>query len=138
MAAYDLSAILRALILSLPTVVAVAGQRVFLAAELPAGYDPKAVPANPALTGPAILVTDRGGRPGRTSVLLDSIFHAECYAVDQPTARRLDGLLFTALHDQSSGRIRAVRCTTTGQHLVSPRTNWHLYVSVWQVMTVMG
>ncbi|MEI8306092.1 MAG: hypothetical protein WCF99_03395 [Chloroflexales bacterium] len=138
MAIYDRSASLRTLILSLPTVVAVAGQRVFLSAELPAGYDPKAVTTNPALTGPAILVTDRGGRPGITSILVDSIYHAECYAVDQATARALDGLLFTALHDQSSGRIRSVRCTTTGQHLVSPRTNWNIYLSVWQVTSVMA
>ena len=48
MAIYDRSASLRTLILSLPTVVAVAGQRVFLSAELPAGYDPKAVTTNPA------------------------------------------------------------------------------------------
>ncbi len=134
----DRSATLRALILSLPPVVAVAGQRVFLAAELPAGYDPKAVASNPAFTGPAVLVIDQGGRPGRTSVVLDFLFHAECYAVDQPTARALDSLLFTALHDTARGELRSVRCTTTGQHLVSPRTNWHCYVSVWQVLAVMG
>ncbi len=138
MAAYDLSAILRALILSLPTVVAVVGQRVFLAAELPAGYDPKAVTTTPTLTGPAILFSDRGGQPGRTSVVLDSIYHAQCYAVDQPTARSLDAALFAALHDRAAGRLRSVRCTTTGQHLVSPRTNWHLYLSVWQVTAVIA
>lgn len=138
MATYDLSAILRALILSLPTVVAVVGQRVFLAAELPAGYDPKAVTTNLTLTGPAILFSDRGGRPGSTSVLLDSIYHAQCYAVDYPTARTLDHLLFTALHDRSVGRIRSVRCTTTGQPLIAPRTNWHLAVSVWQVTAVIA
>ena len=146
MAALDMTTALRALILTTPprlppcmlTVEAVAGQRVFFGADLPAGYDPKAVLTNPTLTGPAILFSDRGGRPGRTSVLLESIYHAQCYATTQPIARDLDEVLFAALHDHARGCVRSVRCTTTGQHLVDTRTNWHLYVSVWQVLAVMG
>ncbi|MEI7769560.1 MAG: hypothetical protein WCI67_06210 [Chloroflexales bacterium] len=136
---FDLTATLRALILGLPTVAAVAGTRIFIAAELPAGYDPKAVATSPALTGPAVLFSDRGGRPNVTSVLLDSTYQARCYAADQQTARDLDARLLAALHDRARGRIRVIRCTTTGQHVSDyPQTGWHLYLSTWQVTAVIA
>jgi hypothetical protein len=129
---------LRALVLSLPSVVEVAGTRIFIAAELPAGYDPKAVASTPALTGPAVLFSDGGGRPGSTGVILDSAYRVRCYAADEPTARALDERLFRALNDRSRGIIRSVRCTVTGQHVSDyPQTGWHFYLSSWQITSVI-
>jgi hypothetical protein len=134
----DLYTTLRTLVLSRPTVVEVAGPRVFIAAEPPAGYDPKAVASNAALTGPAVLFSDRGGRIGSTSVILDTTFQVRCYAADEPTARALDAHLLAALHDKARGRIRSVRCAVTGQHVADyPQTGWHFYLSTWQVTSVM-
>lgn len=135
----DLVATLRTLVLSLPSVVAVAGSRIFMSADLPAGYDPRAVAATVALTGPAILFSDRGGRVGPTSVIVETTYQVRCYAADAVTAGDLDARLFTALHDRARGRIRAVRCTTTGQHVSDyPQTGWHLFLSSWQVTAVFA
>lgn len=139
MVAVDVTAILRTLVRSLPTVAAVAGTRIYVSADLPPGYDPKAVASAPALTGPAVVFSEKGGRPGITSVLLDVSYQARCYAADQMTARDLDARLVTALHDRSRGRIRAVRCITTGQHVSDyPATGWHVYLSSWQVTAVIA
>jgi hypothetical protein len=71
-------------------------------------------------------------------VLLEPSYQARCYAATEPAARVLDGLLFTALHDQRYGRIRIARCNVTGQHTQDPTTGWHFYLSTWQLTVVIA
>lgn len=134
----DIDALVRACVLRLPSVVAVAGTRIYVATDLPPGYDPNAVPARPTTTGPAVFFTGRGGRPSVTSVLSDPTYLARCYAANEVAARDLDARLFVALHDRSFGRIRSIRCTVTGQHTQDSATGWHFFLSTWQLIVVIA
>lgn len=134
--AIDHGALLRTLLLRRPVLVQVVASRIYIATDPPAGYDPNPQAGKVATTGPAVLLTDRGGKPNSTSIIVDPTYQARCYAATEPGARALDALLFAALHDQSYGRIRVARCNVTGQHTQDPETGWHFYLSTWQLTVV--
>lgn len=136
--ASDHGALLRTLLLRRPALVQAVGPRIYVATDPPPGFDPNPVSGKAATTGPAVLLTDRGGRPNATSIIVDPTYQARCYAAAEPEARVLDALLFAALHDQSYGRIRIARCNVTGQHTQDPETGWHFYLSIWQLTVVIA
>ncbi|MBX0328703.1 hypothetical protein K2Z83_13555 [Oscillochloris sp. ZM17-4] len=134
----DPDALLRILLLRDTNLVALAGARIYIATDPPAGYEPNLNAAKPTTTGPAVLMTNRGGPPNVTSMLLNLTYQGRCYAATEPVARDLDGRLFTALHDKRYGRIRVARCNVTGQHTQSPETGWHFSLSTWQLTVVIA
>ena len=133
----DLDAALRALALSRPGLTAAVGTRVFVGADPPTGYGVTPVGGNPLFTGPAVLLSGRGGRPNSTSVLVGATYLARCYGVDQAAARTLDALLLAELHDRARGRIRVLRCQVIGQHTPETDTRWHTYLSTWELTAVL-
>ncbi len=133
----DVDLALRTLALRPTALTAVVGTRVFVGSDLPAGYDVRPVAGNAVFTGPAVLFSGRGGRVGRTSVLLEATYLVRCYGITQAAARELDTLLLACLHDTSGGAIRVLRCNVTGQHTPESDTGWHTYLSTWDVTAVL-
>jgi hypothetical protein len=136
MNAIDHGALLRTLLLRRPALIAVVATRIYIASDPPAGYNPNPQAGKAATTGPCVLLTDRGGRPNATSIIVDPTYQARCYAATEPEAHALDALLLTALHDQRCGRIISARCNVTGQHTQDPETGWNFFLSTWQLTVV--
>ncbi|RRR75286.1 MAG: hypothetical protein EI684_05125 [Candidatus Viridilinea halotolerans] len=134
---HDHGILLRQLLMRDAALTDLVGTRIYIATDPPAGYDPNPTATHPTTTGPAVLLTDRGGRPNETSLLLEPTYHARCWGATERLARTVDARLFAALHDRAFGRIRSVRCTVTGQHSPEPETGWHFVLSTWRVTVVL-
>jgi hypothetical protein len=133
----DTDAVLRQLVLSLGTVAILTGPRVYADTDPPAGYDPSPLAGAESTRGPAVLLTNRGGRPNATGALLDLTYQVRCYGATRLAAQELDRALLGALHSRARGVIRSVRCTVVGQHTPLPELQWHMFLSTWQLTAVI-
>ena len=124
----DLDATLRAYLAAQSALVAACATRISVDVDLPAGYQ--------VGQGPALLLTNLGGRLNPTGVLLTTVYTAQCYAADAGAARTLDQILVTALHERAFGGVRAALLQVTGRLIRTPQTGWPIVVSSYQIISV--
>ena len=122
---------MRDAILTNSALTALVGTRIYVQSDPPAGYRPTEDPAQPILTGAAIVITHRGGsRDGGSGMLVQGSLYVRCYAVSELAAMALDAVLARELDGYQSATLRSLTQALTGQPSRDP-AGWAMAYSTW-------
>lgn len=123
----DIDALLRAWLAAQPPLHALCAERILVGSDLFAGYT--------VAQGPAVLLTNLGGRWIPNSPMLATVYSAQCYAESVALAQNLDQTLVAVLHRAAWGTVRMCTLQVSGRVTRTP-THWPVVVSNYQVVSV--
>lgn len=128
MAIPDVDALVREQLAAHATLASLAGSRIYVGRDLPAGYTPA--------DGPAVLARANGGTPDYANTIRPSL-QVRCYGLTEGAVREVSRAVFDALHDLRSGRIVNAQCDILGQSLSEPDTGWLFELSYYRLQVLL-
>lgn len=121
----DVSAQVRAYLVSVPQLAALVGSRIYAERDVPpSGYRPS--------QGGAIVFKVRGGLPDYSESQLNPSLQFKCYGIDEAAAGAVYRALYESLRRKANGYFKSAQVEVLGQTLREPQTEWVYVLAFWR------